>query len=94
MKIQKFNEAFNKKETKEYLDNKFNIHTHEYVVYNYPSNELFHGTLDECLAKLENLRKSFIYRFNHIFIIEREIKSRHIDEDELRQLLDAKKYNL
>lgn len=94
MKIERFNEAFNKKETKEYLDNKFNIHTHEYVVCNYPSHELFHGTLDECLTKLEEYRKNFIYKFDHIFIIEREIMSRHIDEDELRELLTAKKYNL
>lgn len=93
MIIKKFNEAYGKK-AEEYLDTIFNVHTHEYVVCSYPREEMYHGTLDVCLKKLEQYRASFVNANNHLFIIEREIISRHIPEDEIKELLTAKKYNL
>jgi hypothetical protein len=97
MKIRKLNEAYDKIKTKKFLDGSFNFHEKGYVVCEYPGgagHELFEGSLDKCLEKVQIYRNAKQFQFNHIFIIERETISRHIDEDELRELLDAKKYNL
>lgn len=92
MKIRRFSDKDEKQ-----LSNLYDKHEKRYVVYckeKDPNLELFEGTLEGCVLRIEWLKSHPGYANDLLFILEEENISRVVTKAEMDLILNANKYNL